>query len=78
MYNLNKMRAHILQLEHRKTKILAYESQVHASMPVDSLHISSDDTRRLREITASLTRIQNQIDQYTAKLIKFTPPEPTV
>jgi hypothetical protein len=75
MYNLNKMRAHIAQLEQRKTKILAYESQVHRSLPVDHLHISSDDTRRLREITASLTRIQNQIDQYRAKLLKFTPPE---
>jgi hypothetical protein len=75
MYNLNKMRAHILQLEQRKTKILAYESQVQRSLPVDHLHISSDDTRRLREITASLTRIQNQIDQYQAKLLKFTPPQ---
>jgi len=74
MYNLNKMRAHIAQLENRKTKILAYEQQVNASLPVDSRHITSDDQRRLREITASLNRVQNQIDQYEAKLVKFTPP----
>jgi hypothetical protein len=68
------MRAHILQLEQRKTKILAYEQQVNASLPVDSARVTSDDHRRLREITASLNRVQNQIDQYTAKIAKFTPP----
>lgn len=70
------MRAHIAQLEQRKTKIKAYEQQVNASLPVDTNHVTSDDHRRLREIAASLTRVQNQIDQYEAKLTKFTPPEP--
>ena len=76
MYNLNKISAHILKLEERKAKIQAYEQQVNASLPVDTNHVTSDDHRRLREITASLTRVQNQIDQYGAKLTKFTPPEP--
>jgi septal ring factor EnvC (AmiA/AmiB activator) len=75
MYNLNKMRAHIAQLEQRKAKIQFYEQQVNASLPVDTNHINSDGQRRLREITASLTRIQNQIDQYNDKLLKFTPPD---
>ena len=73
MYNLNKMRAHIAQLEQRKAKIQAYEVQVNAALPVNTDHVTSDDHRRLREITSSLERVQNQIDQYTAKLELFTP-----
>lgn len=67
------MRAHIAQLEQRKAKIQAYEQQVNASLPVDTNRVTSDDHRRLREIAASLDRVQNQIDQYTAKLELFTP-----
>ena len=67
------MRAHIALLEQRKAKIQAYEVQVNASLPVDTNRVTSDDHRRLREIAASLDRVQNQIDQYTAKLELFTP-----
>ena len=71
------MRAHIAQLEQRKAKIQAYEVQVNAALPVDTNRVTSDDHRRLREIASSLERVQNQIDQYTAKLVLFTPKDDT-